>query len=260
VSVWETAPLVVGHRGGRGAGWPPENTIAAFEQARLQGARAIELDVRTSADGQAVVFHDRTLLRMTAGRDERRIDDVAIAELRALDLGPSDARIPTLAEVLAWAGDHGVAVNVELKYDVPRLAAVARATAAAVGGSRVDLLFSSFDPRLLAWAGALAPSVPRALLTHAGQDLWADVIRGLVRGPIVRAVRALHLEQAEATPQALERYRRRGLRVGVWTVNDPAAAMRLVRLGVGSIITDSPGEILAAIHESGPAAVRGSAR
>ena len=58
LSLWTSeGPLVVGHRGGRGAGWPRENTIAAFEQARAQGARAIELDVRT-CDREVIVLHD----------------------------------------------------------------------------------------------------------------------------------------------------------------------------------------------------------
>src|SRR5262252_7903099 len=68
VSVWATSPIVVGHRGGRGEGWPQENTLAAFERARREGARAIELDVRTCAGGNAVVFHDVTLSRATDGR------------------------------------------------------------------------------------------------------------------------------------------------------------------------------------------------
>ena len=221
--------------------------MAAFERARAQGARAIELDVRACADGQAVVFHDRTLSRMTGERDARRVEDVPLAELRTLALGASRERVPTLSEVLAWASQGGIAVNVELKYDVPRIGDVARSAARAVRGSRADVLFSSFDPRLLAWAAALAPSVPRAFLTHGGQEAWADAVRGLLRGPLVRAARALHLEQVEATPAAIVRYRRRGLRVGVWTVNDPVTATRLVRLGVGSIITDAPGAILDAL-------------
>jgi glycerophosphoryl diester phosphodiesterase len=253
MSAWETAPLVVGHRGGRGAGWPPENTIEAFEHARGQGAVAVELDVRASADGQAIVFHDPTLARLTGGRDARHVEGLAASELRAVDLdrGAAGARIPSLADALAWARDRGVAVNVELKYDVPRLGDVARAATRAVRDTGADVLFSSFDPRLLAWVAVLAPRVPRAYLTHAGQRRWADAAREVLRPPVVRA---LHLEEREASPEALERYRRRGFRVGVWTVNDPVAARRLAAGGVGSIITDSPGTILQALRAPAPAA------
>src|SRR5258708_24489087 len=125
MSLWTTSPLVVGHRGGRGEGWPAENTIEAFERARAQGARAIELDVRVCHEGVPVVFHDETLARMTAGRYGRRVCDVRIEELRSVDLG-NGARVPTLAGALGWARERDMAVNVELKHDVPDRMGLAR--------------------------------------------------------------------------------------------------------------------------------------
>ena len=258
---WGSAPLVVGHRGGRGDGWPPENTLASFEQARAQGATAIELDVRTCAGGNVVVFHDDTLARMTRERDPRRIADLTEAELFAIDLEAyhpeahhqadyqvqrpvTAATVPALSEVLAWARAHGIGVNVELKHEVPSRAVLARATAEIVRNSGADVLLSSFDPLLLAMAGARAPEVPRALLTHRDQKAWAGALQEGARRPLVAA---LHIERTQATPDALARYRRRGLRVGVWTVNDVAEARELVRLGAASIITDHPGEMLAAL-------------
>jgi glycerophosphoryl diester phosphodiesterase len=220
LTAWATAPLVVGHRGGRGEGWPRENTIAAFERARAQGARAVELDVRTHA-GEVIVHHDATRQPLTA--------------LRA-------AGVPLLGDVLQWARERDVAVNVEMKHDVPSRAALARAVARLVRDSRVDVLFSSFDPVLLAMAGALTPSVPRALLVHAAQARWADALQEAARP---RLVRSLHLQRTQTDPRAVARYRARGLRLGVWTVNDPREARHLVALGVATIITDEPGAVLA---------------
>jgi glycerophosphoryl diester phosphodiesterase len=237
VSVWASRPLVVGHRGGRGVGWPPENTIAAFEQAHRQGAPAVELDVRTCAGGDLVVFHDATLSRLTKGRDERRVSDVSLSELRPLN-------VPTLEEALLWARSSGVGVNVEMKHDVVDRRALARATARVVRAAGVDALLSSFDPWLLALAGAAAPAIPRALLVHAGQPLWADLLQRIARPPFVLF---LHLERTQVEPRALARHLRRGLRMGVWTVNDPREARDLVQVGVASIITDTPGLILNAL-------------
>ena len=223
MSLWTSAgPLVVGHRGGRGEGWPRENTLAAFEQARAQGARAVELDVRT-CEGEVIVLHDapRTSLN----------------ELRRQD-------VPTLAEVLAWARRHGVAVNVEMKHDVPRRATLAWATTRTVAGSGADVLLSSFDPLLLSMAAALAPTIPRALLVHGRQRAWADAMQRAVRPPLVQAV---HLERTQTDPRAIARHLALGLRVGAWTVNDPREAVDLVDLGVESIITDAPGAVLAAL-------------
>src|SRR4029077_7808752 len=94
VSVWARGPIVVGHRGGRGDGWPCENSLPAFERARREGALAIELDVRTCADGNVVVFHDTTLSRTADGRDERRVADVSAEELGSMG-------VPRLEEALS---------------------------------------------------------------------------------------------------------------------------------------------------------------
>jgi glycerophosphoryl diester phosphodiesterase len=220
VTAWDTAPLVVGHRGGRGEGWPRENTIAAFDRARAQGARAVELDVRTWED-RVLVLHD----------GPRAATDV-----------PPDA--PTLAEALAWARENDVAVNVEMKHDVPSRGALLRATLRAVRESRADVLLSSFDPLLLAMAAALAPGIRRALLVHSRQGRWADLVQARVRPP---AVTSLHLERTQTDPRVVGGALRRGLRVGVWTVNDAREAADLVALGVATIITDQPGTILEAI-------------
>jgi glycerophosphoryl diester phosphodiesterase len=217
--------------------------MRAFEQARREGALAIELDVRSCAGGGVVVFHDDTLERMTGGRDRRRVADVTETELAATDLG-GGATVPSLSTVLAWARAHGVAVNVEMKHEVPDRRQLARATALDVLASGADVLLSSFDPVLLALAAARAPAIPRALLTHHDQSLWADALQEAARPALVRA---LHIERTQVEPTSVARYRRRGLRVGCWTVNDPAEARELVRLGVASIITDHPGEVLRAL-------------
>ena len=219
--VWSDVPLVVGHRGGRGDGWPRENTLAAFEQARAQGARAIELDVRTH-EGQVIVLHDPPREPLARLRPE----------------------VPTLAEVLAWARVHAVGVNVELKHDVPDRLALARATALEVSGARADVLFSSFDPSLLAMVAVLAPRVPRALLVHSAQKRWADAVQEAARPPLVQAI---HLERTQTHPRDVARYLARGLRIGVWTVNDPSEARDLVGIGVASIITDAAGVRLEAL-------------
>ena len=215
MSAWNSAPLVVGHRGGRGEGWPRENTIAAFEQARAQGARAIEIDVRT-CDREIIVLHDAPRVRR--------------AEL--------DPDIPTLAEVLAWARERDVAVNVEMKHDVPDRARLANSTVHIASTSRADVLLSSFDPALLAIAAVVAPRLPRALLVHSAQAFWAELLQEKIRPPLVQAI---HLERTQTDPRSVRRYVRRGLRVGVWTVNDPREAADLVAIGVATIITDAPG-------------------
>jgi len=103
---------VYGHRGDRSQS--PENTLLAFERALAKGADGIEFDVQVAANGKAVVFHDSTLERMTAGADSRRIAKLSAEEACSIVLDQGSA-IPSLLEVLRWAEGNGLFLNVELK-------------------------------------------------------------------------------------------------------------------------------------------------
>src|SRR5687767_10794848 len=74
---------VIAHRGA--SGYAPENTLPAFELAIVQGADALELDVRLTADGVPVVIHDPTLER-TIGRPAR-VGDLTADQLLEADAG-----------------------------------------------------------------------------------------------------------------------------------------------------------------------------
>jgi glycerophosphoryl diester phosphodiesterase len=233
---------VVGHRGGRGAGWPPENTLAAFEKARSQGAHAVELDVRLCRSGEVVVVHDRSLARVTGNRETRDVADLSFRVLASVELGEGQT-VPRLDDVLAWSKASGCALNVELKHDVPDRVALVRAVARSLRGSGERPLVSSFDPLILVLLRAFAPEVPRALLTDPSQHS-ARALHALAR-PLFIA--ALHVERRQASWAGVARWKRRGLTVGVWTVNDPSEARQLRDAGVDLLISDEPGRVLDAI-------------
>ena len=88
-------PMAIAHRGG--AALAPENTFAAFRLATALGVRYLETDVRTTADGELVCFHDATLDRVTDGRG--RVQHHQLRTMRALRVGGTE-RIPTLADAL----------------------------------------------------------------------------------------------------------------------------------------------------------------
>lgn len=103
---WEDDSHVhyIAHRGGYR--FAPENTLAAHGLATAWGARTIEVDVRTSADGTLWLMHDRTVDRTTDGAGP--IAQMTDAEVAALDagswMGPefTGVRVPTLEESLRW--------------------------------------------------------------------------------------------------------------------------------------------------------------
>ncbi len=98
------------HRGLHGNG-VPENSLRAFALACEAGC-GIELDVQLSRDGEVMVFHDYTLVRMTG--DGRKLSEPAAAELATLRLAGTEERIPTFAEVLRLVNGR-VPLLVELK-------------------------------------------------------------------------------------------------------------------------------------------------
>lgn len=137
----------------------PENSLPAFDAAAREGF-GIELDVQLSRDGEVMVFHDATLVRMTG--DERKLSELTVAELKELRLQGGEERIPTFREVLALV-DGRVPLLVELKgenYDTslcPKVAALLREY-------RGPYCVESFNPLLLRGIGRELPEVPRGLL------------------------------------------------------------------------------------------------
>ena len=109
---WELlfAPPIA-HRGLWSKGGPPENSLGAFEAA-CEAGYGIELDVQLSSDGEAMVFHDGKLARLT-GR-EGRIADHTAADLAEIPLAGSEDTIPTLVDTLTLVG-HRAMVHIELK-------------------------------------------------------------------------------------------------------------------------------------------------
>lgn len=235
-------PLVLGHRGARRRA--PENTIAAFDLAMDEGADGVELDVRLNRDGHVVVIHDPTLERVTDGRDRRRIEDVGLAELAAIDLG-GGARVPALEEVLSWARRRRARVNVELKRDVTRRARfvweVVRLLAfEPAAGTR--LLTSSFDPWLVLACAHFLPHIAAGWLVEA-----PGPVPGRSFGERLLGASAVHPQASLVTPESIAPWHHDGCLVNVWTVNDPADAQRLAQIGVDTIISDEPGKILGAL-------------
>jgi glycerophosphoryl diester phosphodiesterase len=89
------------HRGN--TGWAPENSMATFQKALEIGVNFIEIDVRTSADGQLVILHDGNLDRTTNGHGP--IKQLTFTEIRKLSAGKGygpafeKEKIPSLEEV-----------------------------------------------------------------------------------------------------------------------------------------------------------------
>ncbi len=236
---------VIGHRGGG----PPfsENTISSFGGAADLGCRMVEFDVRLSADGEAVVFHDATLERCTNGKGLVRSH--TLAELRRLDAGLGEP-IPTLAEVLSLCLARGIGANIELKPDLGaerETAVEALRVAASLWPSAgiAPPLVSSFQPEALAAAAEIMPDWPRGLLVSQLEAGWERTAERL-------GCRALHAHYRGLTTARIARARGLGYWVLAYTVDRPKRARWLWERGVAGIFTNAPGLLLSELQGSNP--------
>ena len=137
----------------------PENSLAAFRLAAEAGY-GIELDVRLSADGDVVVFHDDSLKRV-CGVD-RRVDELTGAELRQLRLYGTEETVPLFSQVLETVGGR-VPLIVELKNG-PRNRELCRKTCALLRSYQGCVCIESFNPFVVGWFRFHAPEFVRGQL------------------------------------------------------------------------------------------------
>lgn len=231
-------PTLFAHRGL--AARYPENTLASFAAARREGCRAVEFDVQLSADGVPVVFHDDDLARLTG--DPRRVDALAYAELRRVDVGAfkgarfAHERIPTLDETLAAWGGAGL-VNLELKAGGEALCRQVHARLAGAAG----VVVSSFEWPMLEAYRRLDPGAVLAVLFEG--DRWPEAMA--FAGRIGAA--ALNPDAKAATAEALAAARAAGYGVNVFTVNDARLAAELVARGATGLFSDDAPALAAAL-------------
>ena len=220
---WERlfAPPIA-HRGLWSPDGPPENSLGAFQAACAAGY-SIELDVQLSADGEAMVFHDEELKRMTgvAGR----LSDRTAAELAELRLAGTDERIPTLAETLALVGRRALA-QVELKTPYGQVGPLEQRVHEIIIDHTGPVCVIGFNPYSHAWFAERFPGVLRGLdsysydrapqMTEAQRKSFADLEHVAIAKPHFLALGLDMLPSEKAA-----RYRAAGLPIVAWTVKKP---------------------------------------
>lgn len=159
----------VAHRGLHDpAHGPLENTLAAADRAAGRGF-AIEVDLVLSSDGEAMVFHDGTLDRLTF--ETGPVGRLMASELSALPLRGSDQHMPTLAELLAVIDDR-VPLIAELKPAWGGRAGgwLAERTAQILDGRPDRVAVMSFDPDIVEALARVAPDRPRGITVDERYD------------------------------------------------------------------------------------------
>lgn len=236
-------PKVIGHRGA--AAYAPENTLEGLREAARRGAGWVEFDVKLTADGVPVLFHDDTLERTTNGKGE--VAATSLERIRGLDagawfgLGFIGLRVPTLADALRLVLAEGLGANIEIKACPGREAETAERAVAEIlrlwPARRPPPLISSFKAASLAAAKARAPDLPRGLL------LYEDGLPTWRRDALEQACATVHCSQHNLTAAWAAEIRALGYGLAAYTVNDATRARELRGIGVQCIITDAPERI-----------------
>lgn len=241
-------PIAFAHRGGAGAF--PESSMRAFAHAASLGFTHMETDVRATADGVAVVFHDATLDRATDGSGP--IAALNWREVRRARVAGADPvlRLEELLEEMPEArfnidpkADRAVGPLVEA---IGRTQSLERVCVSSFSDRRTRRVRDRIGPGLCVGAG------PRAVLRLM-------VARWPLPWPAPVGPPACHAAQVPVrmrgltvvTPGFVETAHRAGLVVHVWTVDDPDEMHRLLDMGVDGIMTDRPETLRRVMIERG---------
>lgn len=244
-----SGPIGLAHRGGgREAA---ENSLSAFRNAAELGFTHFETDIRATADGKVMVFHDANLNRVTDRVG--RISALPYAEVKRAKIGGGD-RIMRLDDLLDEFPDKFI--NIDVKDDhtidsfvtlVRRRKVQERICIATFSATRLRRLRAALGDSV---ASSLAPPEVGSLMAYSRM------------GPFSRLATVALPKQAACVQVPVSRggvsivnkgfvaaAHRRNLKVHVWTINDEATMRRLLDLGVDGIVTDRP-TILARVLRS----------
>ncbi|UAB78301.1 hypothetical protein INR77_00670 [Erythrobacter sp. SCSIO 43205] len=215
----------------------PENSLAAAKAAIAAGL-GIECDIQRSSDGQAMVFHDWELDRLTAASGIT--EEHTRAALESLTLRSNGEPIPSIEAFLVCVSG-AVPLLIEIKskpdYDVEQSC---KAVADAVRHYSGDFAVMSFDPRVSAWFHKEEPSVAAGLVMR--EDGYG----------YTQTQEAREAAFAEAEPDFLayhvvalanpwvEELRKSGLPVLTWTVNSPDARAHALKFA-NALISEGEG-------------------
>ena len=227
---------IIAHRGA--SKYAPENTIAAFNEAKHLGVNYIECDVMFSNDKIPFIFHDDLLNRTTNADGPIKV--LSWNEIRQLDAGGwfsdeyAGEPIPSLAELLEWHQSGEGLINIEIKYLPPsqleeKLIIILDFIEKYQGAER--LILSSFQPELIKQLYKLGSPLKRALLIRRWN--YPSVLFAKSMG-----CEQLNIGNLMVRPYMVHKTHDIGLKLGVYTVNQFQLAMYLESIGVDAIFTD----------------------
>jgi glycerophosphoryl diester phosphodiesterase len=225
-------PLVIGHRGAKGHA--PENTLKSIQKAIELGVDGIEIDVFRCASGELVVFHDKSVEKLTDGKGY--IEQMSLDSIKELNVLGTE-KIPTLKEVLDLINGK-VLLNIELKGTSTSFLThqLLNSYFETTNWSKDKVFISSFDWNELRAFYQLNKQVRIAVLTDddpIDAISIAKEIKAFAINPNYKFLNKLNVAKIKSE----------NFSIYTWTVNNIKDIIRIRILEVDAIITDFPDRI-----------------
>jgi glycerophosphoryl diester phosphodiesterase len=205
-----------------------ENTASAF-LAAIDGNYGIECDLQVSANGEAMVYHDDALGRLTEG--DSRLDWLPAATLKTIAFRATSDRMLTLGELCDLvAGRVTLVVELKSRFDGERR--LPERVCAVLAGYKGPVAAMSFDPGMVAALRDRAPKLPRGLVAmkreQPAERHGAFVTPTRYAMQVLRARLNFIAYRVQDLPSTRLSWARRVLRMPVltWTVRTPADRVR----------------------------------
>ena len=212
----------------------PENTMAAFKGAKKLGADWIELDVQQTKDKEIVVSHDTNLGRVTGVNKD--IIDMNYNEIKKLDAGSffdkkyKDEKIPSLKEVLKYASDNNVRLNIEMKPTGKEINFEKQV---------VDLI-NEYDMEDRCVVTSQTYSVLENI-KKIDKNIKTVYVMSIAIGNITDAkyADAFSVEASNVNEKLVNSVHNKGKELYAWTVNTEESINNMIEMNVDNIITDN---------------------
>ncbi len=221
--------LRVGHRGAKA--YAPENTLTSFKKAIEIGVDAVELDVRKTKDNQIVVIHDADIKRTTNGKG--LVSEFTLKEIKGFSAEKGE-KIPTLEEALDFL-DKKVKVFIELKET-----GIEKQVLSIVHKNNLEknIVITSFLEDALKKVRELNSEIETGLIyaNHKNPITAALDLKANYLLPLYRFMHTANVEKAHTN----------GLKVVVWTINNPQEVEEYAKKGVDGSASDKP-DILSSV-------------
>jgi len=227
-SVYAPDTKIIAHRGYTEGN--VENTISGLVSAASAGADLIEADIQQTVDGEFVVFHDRTLRRLTGKNGV--IANMTLGELKTLTIHANgfNDKISSLDDFIEIAKALNVSLLIELKVHGKETEDVLPKLVEKLKAYKVldKYYVQSSDPQMMSQLKKLAP------------NLRVGIVYALNIGPMDDTVDFISLEEAWVTDQLIAEMKQQKIDLFVWTLNNDQSLHDFIRKNVNGVITDLP--------------------